>query len=73
MIQNGIAVDQKGPFNGYTALHDAVSQGHLETAKVLVSGGADINLRNGSGSTSALEMALSRQDTRMEKLLKGAG
>ena len=72
LIQNGIAVDQKGPFNGYTALHDAVSQGHLETAKVLVSGGADINLRNGSGST-ALEMALSRQDTRMEKMLRGAG
>ena len=72
LIQNGIAVDQKGPFNGYTALHDAVSQGHLETAKVLVSGGADVNLRNGSGST-ALEMAISRQDTRMEKLLRAAG
>jgi len=72
LIQNGIAVDQKGPFNGYTALHDAVSQGHLETAEVLVSGGADVNVRNGSGST-ALEMALSRQDTRMEKLLRAAG
>ncbi len=33
--------DARGPFNGYTALHDAVWHGHIEAAGALLDGGAD--------------------------------
>lgn len=48
--------DLQGPFNGYTALHDAVWHGSYETAKQLVDAGANVNLKGWDGNT-ALDLA----------------
>ena len=40
-----------GPYNGLTALHDAVWHGHLEAARVLVQAGAPLNVRTHAGLT----------------------
>ncbi len=45
--------DQQGPFNGYTALHDAVWQNHREAARVLLAHGARPTLRGYDGLTPA--------------------
>ena len=68
LIEHGIAIDQTGPFNGYTALHDAASQGHRDTVAVLLEGGADRSIRNDAGQT-ALDMAQHRGDQALIKLL----
>jgi ankyrin repeat protein len=51
-----LELDAQGPFNGYTALHDAIWHGHLETARVYVEAGARLNLRALDGRTP-VEMA----------------
>ena len=50
-------VDFQGPFNGYTALHDAVWQGHAETVRVLLDAGAALDRRGHDGQT-AIDMAI---------------
>lgn len=47
----GLEVDAQGPYNGFTALHDAVWHGHLQTARVLVEAGARLDLRSHAGLT----------------------
>jgi ankyrin repeat protein len=49
-------IDAQGPYNGFTALHDAVWHGHRETAEVYVAAGARLDLRSHYGTTP-LEMA----------------
>lgn len=44
-------IDAQGPYNGLTALHDAVWHGHLEAAKALVEAGALLDLRTHAGLT----------------------
>lgn len=46
-----------GPYNGLTALHDAVWHGHFEAAKALVQAGAPLALRTHAGLTPR-ELAL---------------
>ena len=52
----GLELDAQGPYNGYTALHDAVWHGHTETVRVLLEAGARTDLRGLDGRTP-LEMA----------------
>jgi ankyrin repeat protein len=51
-----LELDAQGPFNGYTALHDAIWHGHVETARVYIEAGARLDLRALDGRTP-LEMA----------------
>ncbi|KQY15646.1 hypothetical protein ASE23_25215 [Rhizobium sp. Root73] len=44
-------IDAQGPYNGLTALHDAVWHGHLGAAKALVEAGAQLDLRTHAGLT----------------------
>ncbi|ATY34875.1 ankyrin repeat domain-containing protein [Sphingomonas psychrotolerans] len=44
-------LDAQGPYNGLTALHDAVWHGHVEAAQILVEHGASLGLRTHSGQT----------------------
>lgn len=44
-------IDVQGAYNGYTALHDAVWHGHLETVQVLIEAGANLDLKTHSGLT----------------------
>lgn len=52
-----ISLGAQGPYNGFTALHDAVWHGHLDTVRLLISSGAPLFARNHSGLT-ARELAL---------------
>ncbi|MFC4209802.1 ankyrin repeat domain-containing protein [Pedobacter lithocola] len=47
-------VDAQGPYNGLTALHDAVWHGHLGAVKALVDAGANLHLTTHSGMTPLL-------------------
>lgn len=51
ILQKGAEIDAQGPYNGYTALHDAVWHGHLEAAQALIAGGAKLQLRGHDGKT----------------------
>lgn len=44
-------LDAQGPYNGLTALHDAVWHGHMDAAQTLVEHGASLGLRTHSGHT----------------------
>jgi ankyrin repeat protein len=44
-------LDAQGPYNGLTALHDAVWHGHLEAAQTLVEAGARTDLKTHAGLT----------------------
>lgn len=44
-------LDAQGPYNGLTALHDAVWHGHLAAAQVLVEAGARVDLKTHAGLT----------------------
>ncbi len=46
-----VELDAQGPYNGLTALHDAVWHGHFETAAALVRAGARRDLRTHAGLT----------------------
>ena len=50
-------LDAQGPYNGLTALHDAVWHGHLEAARALVDAGARLDLTTHAGLTPR-ELAL---------------
>jgi ankyrin repeat protein len=45
--------NEQGPFNGYTALHDAVWHGHEDAARVLIEAGVRADLKGWDGKTPA--------------------
>ena len=57
LTQHGLEIDAQGPYNGYTALHDAVWHGQTETVKTFLEAGASTDLRGHDGRTP-LDMAL---------------
>ncbi|MFD8461906.1 ankyrin repeat domain-containing protein [Streptomyces antimycoticus] len=50
-------IDAQGPYNGLTALHDAVWHGHVDAARTLIDAGARLDLRTHAGLTPR-ELAL---------------
>lgn len=72
LVQHGgVELEAQGPYNGYTALHDAVWHGHLEAARVLVYAGVRLDLRALDGRTP-LEMAEEYGYSEIAALLKDA-
>jgi ankyrin repeat protein len=51
LLQAGAIVNEQGPANGMTPLHDAVFRGRVDVAKLLLSFGADAKLKDYSGRT----------------------
>lgn len=51
LVKTKMDVNARGLSNGYTPLHDAVSGGHFETAKVLVDAGARLDIKGHDGLT----------------------
>ena len=58
--------------SGDTALMRAAGEGHLDTVKVLVDYGADVNLKNNNGDT-ALSLARKKKFEATAKFLADAG
>jgi ankyrin repeat protein len=71
LIAHGIAINKQGPYNGYTALHDAVWQNNLGTAEVILAGGADATIRSNQGQTP-LELAKANRAQELIELLGAA-
>ena len=57
---------------GYTPLMESAGQGHTETVKALIAGGADVNARTKYGWT-ALSQAVWNGHTEIAAMLKKAG
>ncbi|HAG52550.1 MAG TPA: hypothetical protein DCL21_02065 [Alphaproteobacteria bacterium] len=45
-------INDQGPNNGNTALHDAIRNGHLKSAEILINAGAKANIKNYKGETA---------------------
>ncbi len=59
--------------DGWNALLYAVSHGDVESVRVLLEGGADVNVRTNPGSASALDIAVKNSQGEVVKLLLRAG
>ena len=70
--RSDLEVDAQGPYNGYTALHDAVWHGHAEAAGALVEGGARLNIEGLDGRTP-LDMAVEYGYEEIAAMLRSAG
>jgi len=51
LTTHGLDLNAQGGYNGYTALHDAVAQNHVDTVKVLIQAGARTDIRGHDGKT----------------------
>lgn len=59
LIKYEIDINKQGPYNGYTALHDAIWQDNLEIVKLLLKANADLSLLSNDGK-SAMDFAKSK-------------
>lgn len=55
-------------FTGYTALHRAASWGHPDCLRVLVTNGADLQIRNAHGERAREAAARYKKDTCVDYL-----
>lgn len=67
-LKNGANVNQKDGA-GWTALHFACEYKNLDSVKLLIEAGADINSKNNMGATPLLRL-LARNDARNQIILK---
>ena len=56
LFAHGWKPDERGGYNGYTALHDAVAGSHVDTVRELLKGGARFDIEGHDGKT-ALSLA----------------
>jgi ankyrin repeat protein len=68
LLDGGAEVNATGEL-GYTALHEAATQGHVAVVKILLAAGARPDLRNDYGNT-ALELARSAKHWRVVEVLE---
>lgn len=70
LVKDGrFEIDAQGPYNGYTALHDAIWHGHTETVKVFLEADARLDLKTHTGHTP-LELAKLYKYPEIEKLIQ---
>ncbi len=70
--ESDLEVDAQGPYNGYTALHDAVWHGHAEAALAFVEGGARLDVEGLDGRTP-LDMAVEYGYGEIAAMLRSVG
>jgi ankyrin repeat protein len=71
LVKNGLDINAKGGYNGYTPLHDAVNGGHLDVVRVLLDAGARTDIAGHDGKT-ALDLARERGDKTVLELVESA-
>ena len=69
LLKAGADINAQGE-HGYTALHEAVEQGHLDLVKLLIQWGADPSICNVNGDC-ATSLAQIHADEPISQLLKG--
>lgn len=67
------STEQIGVQGGFTALHYAAREGHMEAAKILLEGGADIDQPTGGDLTTPLLAAVINGNYDLAKMLLEAG
>jgi ankyrin repeat protein len=75
LAKSRLDLNARGGYNGYTPLHDAVAQGHVEVVKVLLNAGVRTDIRGHDGKT-ALDLAKTNSNSEILILLgrcKGDG
>ena len=70
--KHGIDINKQGPKNGYTALHDAIWENNIDTARVIVEAGADLTLQSHSGETP-LDFAKSKHRRDIVAMIEARG
>ena len=68
LVKYGLELNAQGGYNGYTALHDAVSGRHYEAAQVLISAGARLDIHGDDGKT-VIDIINASNDPRLVELL----
>ena len=63
----GVDLDVQGPINGYTPLHDALWHGYTECARMLIDGGARLDLKGHDGKLP-VDVAADVYETDSEKI-----
>ncbi len=67
------ASNPEGDYAGWTGLHSAAQQGHLEAVKLLLQHGADPNAREAGDNTYALHWAAANRNLEIVRALLDAG
>jgi len=67
--QGVVELNAQGPYNGYTALHDAVWHGHVEALKVILEADVRTDLRGFDGNT-AYDLAVANGYNEMAALIR---
>jgi len=67
LLGSGADINAKGE-HGYSPLHDAVEQGHIDVVKLLVDRGASIAIKNTDGDTPT-ELAKLLNETEIYRFL----
>ena len=65
----GCGHQQAGGRNGYTALHDAIWENHVDTARVIIEAGADLTLKSHRGETP-LDFARAKRRSEIVTLIE---
>ena len=70
VIENSkVDIKAQGPYNGYTALHDAVWHGHTEVVQVLLNTNIPLNLQGHDGKTP-LDLAIEYRYKDIEAMIR---
>ncbi|QQS41499.1 MAG: DUF3421 domain-containing protein [Acidobacteriota bacterium] len=72
LIKQGVNVNSRDDFNGFTALMWAAAEGREDSTEMLIKAGADLNVQNDQGET-ALMLAAANSKTNSLKELIAAG
>lgn len=72
LLSKGTSIDVEDG-SGYTALHYASRNGHLEMCRELLSHGAEVNAKTRSGQATSLHRAATQGHVRVVELLLKSG